>query len=277
MYPALSPGAIGVKLPFQECARLAAQAGFGGIAVDVSTSEPDAVRQVLAANKLEPAAWGLPVDFRKDDAAFQEGLAKLPAVAKAAKALGATRCSTWILPFSDDLPFERNFELHATRLRPCAEVLAEYDCRLALEFVGTKSMRDGHKYAFIHTQDGMLELVRAVGGSNVGLLFDSFHWYTSNGTREDIARLSEALIVDAHINDAVAGRRPEGQIDNERALPGETEVIDLVGFLQGLKAIGYTGPVTPEPFSQRVREMAPADAVRATGEALLGVWRKAGV
>jgi sugar phosphate isomerase/epimerase len=277
MYPALSPGAIGVKLPFEECAKLAAQAGFGGITVDVGTAEPDAARRVLGANKLQPAAWGLPIEFRKDEAAFQEGLKKLPAIAKTAKALGATRCSTWILPFSDELPFEPNFELHASRLRPCAEVLAEHGCRFAVEFVGTKSMRDGHKYEFIHTQQGMLDLCDAIGASNVGLLFDSFHWYTSNGTLEDIAKLSDALVVDTHINDAIQGRGPEGQIDNERALSGETGVIDLVGFLQGLKAIGYTGPVTPEPFSQRVREMAPADAIRATGEALLGVWRKAGL
>ena len=276
MYPALAPGAIGVRLPFEECAQLAAEAGFQGISVDPS-GDPSAVRRVLEANRLEPASWGLPVEFRKDEAAFQEGLKKLSAIAKAAKAIGATRCSTWILPFSDELPFERNFEQLATRLRPCAEVLAEHGCRFAVEFVGTKSLRDGHKYEFIHTQEGMLELVKAISTSNVGLLFDSFHWYTSGGRRDDIRKLTDALVVDAHINDAIEGRGAEGQIDNERALPGETGVIDLVGFLQGLKGIGYTGPVSPEPFSQRVREMAPADAIKATADALLGVWRKAGV
>jgi sugar phosphate isomerase/epimerase len=54
-------------------------------------------------------------------------------------------------------------------------------------------------------------------------------------------------------------------------------VIDVVGFLQGLKEIGYTGPVTPEPFSQRLRRMPAEDAIRETAEALLGVWQKAGV
>ena len=276
MYPALAPGAIGVRLPFEECAQLAAKAGFQGISVDPS-GDTAMVGRVLEANRLEPASWGLPVEFRKDDATFQDGLKKLSAIAKAAKAIGATRCSTWILPFSDELPFERNFEQLAARLRPCAEVLAEHGCRFAVEFVGTKSLRDGHKYEFIHTQEGMLELVKAIGTSNVGLLFDSFHWYTSGGTRDSIRRLTDALVVDTHINDAIEGRGPEGQIDNERALPGETGVIDLVGFLQGLKGIGYTGPVSPEPFSQRVREMSPADAIKATADALLGVWRKAGV
>ncbi len=276
MYPALSPGMIGVSMPFEDCAKLAAEAGFRGITVNLA-ADPDATRRTLEAHKLQPAAWGLPVEFRKDEAAFQDGLKKLPAVAKVAKSIGATRCSTWMLPFSDELTFDEHFTLFETRLRPCAEVLAEHGCRLGLEFVGTKTMRDGHKFEFIHTQQGMLELCRAIGTPNLGLLFDSFHWYTSHGTRDDIGALSDALVVDTHINDAVQGRTSEEQIDNERKLPGETGVIDLMGFLQGLKAIGYSGPVTPEPFSQRVRDMAPAEAIRATADALLGVWRKAGV
>jgi sugar phosphate isomerase/epimerase len=279
MYPALSPGAIGVSLPFEETARLAAEAGFKGIAMDMgaAAANPEGVRRVLETNKLSPASWGLPVEFRKSDADFQEGLPRLAELAKVAKQVGAPRCSTWILPFSDELPFEENFQLHATRLRACAEVLAEQECRLGVEFVGTKTWRQGHKYEFLHTQEGMLGLCEAIGTGNVGLLFDCFHWYTSGGTKDDIHRLSDALIVDAHINDAVAGRGPEEQIDNDRRLPGESGVIDLTTFLQGLKAIGYTGPIAPEPFSPRLKEMSPEDAVRTTAESLLKVWEEAGV
>ena len=105
MYPTLSPGMIGVQLPFEECVKLAAEAGFKGIAVDMgaATANPSGVRQLLEGNKLAPAAWGLPVDFRKDDQTFQAGLANLPEMAKVARQIGAVRCSTWILPFSDTL------------------------------------------------------------------------------------------------------------------------------------------------------------------------------
>jgi len=279
MYPALSPGAIGVNLPFEECARLAAEAGFKGIETDMGAAGKDAeaVRRVLEANKLSPAAWPLPVEFRADETTFQQNLSRLPEMARAARQIGAARCSTWIMPFSDTLTFEENFELHKTRLRACAEVLAEHDCRLGLEFVGTPSMRKDHAHGFLFDQEGMLGLCEAIGTGNVGLLFDSFHWYTSGGTKDDIHKLSDALVVDAHINDGVEGRGPDEQIDDERRLPGETGVIDLKVFLQGLKAIGYTGPVTPEPFSQKLREMGPRDAIRATAEALMKVWREAGV
>lgn len=279
MYPALATGAIGVSLPFEECARLAAEAGFQGIGVDVgaAVADPGSVRRVLEGNKLRPAAWGLPVEFRGEDEKFRSGLAGLPEMAKAAKQIGADRCSTWILPFSDSLPFAANFELHRDRLRQCAEVLAEHGIRLGLEFVGPKTLRAGHPHEFIYTQEGMLQLCQAIGTGNVGLLFDCFHWYTSHGTKEDIRKLSDALVVDVHINDAAEGRGPDEQMDNQRRLPGESGVIDVVGFLQGLKEIGYTGPVTPEPFSQKLRRMPAEDAIRVTAEALLGVWQKAGV
>ncbi|MBN1458546.1 MAG: sugar phosphate isomerase/epimerase [Armatimonadetes bacterium] len=279
MYPALGPGMIGVSLPFEESARLAADVGFRGISVDMGAAAEDAdnVRRVLETNKLSPASWGLPVNFRKDEALFQEGLQRLPESAKIANRVGALRCSTWILPFSDSLTFEDNFQLHATRLRACAEVLAEQNCRLGLEFVGPKTLRQGHTHEFISTQEGMLELCQTIGTGNVGLLFDSFHWYTSAGTEADIHKLSDALVVDAHINDGVEGRSPDEQIDNDRRLPGETGVIDLNTFLQGLKAIGYTGPVVPEPFSPRLKEMPPEEAVRITAESLFKVWEEAGV
>jgi sugar phosphate isomerase/epimerase len=279
MYPSLDPGAIGVRLPFEECARLAADAGFKGISVHVASAvrDAEAVRCVLERNKLLPGAWGLPVEFRQEEDTYREGLAGLPELAKAAKQVGAVRCSTYILPFSEGLTFEQNFELHRTRLRACAEVLAEHGCRLGLEFVGPKTLREGREHEFVHTQEGMLELCEGIGTGNVGLLLDSFHWFTSHAGIEDIRKLSDALVVDVHINDGTAGRGPDEQIDNERALPGATGVIDLVEFLQGLKAIGYTGPVTPEPFSETVRAMAPEDAIRATGEAVLKVWREAGV
>jgi len=279
MYPALSPGAIGVGLPFEETAKLAAAAGFKGISIDigVAAADPDGVRRVLERNKLLPAAWGLPVEFRKDDEAFKQGLPRLAECAKAGKQIGADRCSTWILPFSDSLPFERNFGSHRDRLRACAEVLADHGCRLGLEFVGPQTARAGHPNEFVFTQDGMLKLCEAIGTGNCGLLFDSFHWYTSHGIPEDILRLSDALVVDVHINDGAEGRGPDEQIDNDRRLPGESGVIDLTSFLKNLKEIGYTGPVTPEPFSAKLRGMSPADAVNATAAALLDVWQKAGV
>jgi sugar phosphate isomerase/epimerase len=62
-----------------------------------------------------------------------------------------------------------------------------------------------------------------------------------------------------------------------RTLPGETGVIDIAGFLQALRKIGYEGPVMVEPFSERVRQLPPEEACAATAAALNKVWRQAGL
>jgi sugar phosphate isomerase/epimerase len=154
------------------------------------------------------------------------------------------------------------------RLRPAAQILADHGVRLGLEFVGPRTLRQGHKFSFISTMEGMLGLCAAIGTGNVGLLLDSFHWYTAHGTAQDIASLRNQDVVLVHLNDGVAGKGPDEQQDLVRALPGETGVIDLTTFLGGLRAIGYDGPVVVEPFSDRLKAMSPADAAAATRQAL---------
>jgi len=45
----------------------------------------------------------------------------------------------------------QNFKLHASRLRPVAQMLADQGMRLGFEYVGTQSLRNSRKYPFIHT------------------------------------------------------------------------------------------------------------------------------
>jgi sugar phosphate isomerase/epimerase len=111
----------------------------------------------------------------------------------------------------------------------------------------------------------------------MGLLLDCWHWYTSGGTTKDFEAWNKNTIVDVHVNDAPKGIPVDKQRDNKRGMPGETGVIDIKGFLQGLKRIGYDGPVMAEPFSERVRKMKPENAVRATKESLDKIWKIAGI
>ncbi len=62
-----------------------------------------------------------------------------------------------------------------------AQILADHGCRLGLEFVGPKTLRDSQRYPFIYTMAGMLALGDAIGTGNVGLLLDCYHLYTSHG------------------------------------------------------------------------------------------------
>jgi sugar phosphate isomerase/epimerase len=49
-------------------------------------------------------------------------------------------------------------------------------------------------------------------------------------------------------------------------------VIDLAAFMGALVALGYTGPVIVEPFSERVRRMSPNEALAATKASLDAIW-----
>jgi sugar phosphate isomerase/epimerase len=70
------------------------------------------------------------------------------------------------------------------------------------------------------------------------------------------------------------------QIDNVRCLPGDTGVIPNGALLKTLHGIGYDGPVTVEPFSQTLREIAasdPLEAARITKRSLDKVFAEAGL
>jgi sugar phosphate isomerase/epimerase len=281
MFRNLSPGTIGIRADLESTAAIAARSGWQGI--DLPTGEatrlaaersPDDVAAIFMRAGLRLGGWGLPIDWRTGY--DQAALAKLGEQAALARRLGTTRAYTAVLPASDDLPFQENFNYHIAQLQPIARVLAEHGCRLGLEFIGPRTMRDGRRYGFIYSLEGMLCLAQAIG-PNVGLLVDSYHWYTSLGTLADIRALRAEDIVYVHINDAPAGVAVEAQLDLVRCLPGATGVIDLTGFLNTIREVGYDGPVTPEPFEKRLETLTPDEASRETHAHLLEVWRHAGL
>ena len=284
MFRSLSPGAIGIRASFIESLELAKAANFQGLDINmgavaklVEENSVDYVKGLFDNAGLKMGAWGLPVNWRGDEADFEKGLEGLHLSAKLAESLGCSRLSTWVLPFSQDKPFEENFQFHIQRFRPIGDILNEYGCQLGLEFIGPRTMRVEKEHEFIYTMEGMLELCDEIGTGNMGLLLDAWHWYTSHGTLDDLKKLTVDQVVHVHINDAPKGIPIDDQVDNVRRLPGETGVIDLVGFLKCLDEIGYEGPVTPEPFSDKVKGLPPLEAAQMTAKGLLKVWNAAGL
>ena len=279
MYRALATGAIGVNVSFEEQVRLAAAYGFQGIGVGMPEVERlglNTVSDLLVKNHLLPAVTGIPVNFREDDATFEKDMAALPTFVRTMTDLGCTRAATWIMPVLKDKSYAEAFEQLRSRTARICEVIARYGMRYGLEFVGPKTIRTG-KPEFIHDQKGMLELIHAVGASNLGLLLDCFHWYTSHGTAADLAQLTDQLIILVHVNDAIAGRTPDEQIDSQRAMPGETGVVDIAAFMSALQKMNYTGPVVVEPFCPWLGKLSPDEAVQKTAQSLDKIWAIAGL
>ncbi len=276
MIPCLNPATTGQCEGLEEFLGAAAEHGFGGIDYDIRRVEEmiegrstEAVRDLFASKNVELASFGLPVDFRADEAAFKEHLEGLPRLAAASANVGCSRCCTWLPPSTDKPVAEFTCQV-IRRLRECAEILADQEIRLAIEWVGPPSARTLQR-DFIHTLEGDLELIAAINQPNVGLLFDSFHWFTTGGTISQIESLPSELLVYVHVNDA-PDKPIEQQMDLERVLPGEG-VIDLKGMLRALKEKGYQGFLSVEVFDKELRELGVDAAAKKAKAALDEVLR----
>ncbi len=284
MFKNLSTGAIGIRANMKEGLELAQAAGFEGLDLDIGAASQLAqehsvqyVKDLWAAAGIAMGGWGFGVNWRGPDADYYTGLAQLPSKAKLAAELGCFRTTTVVGPASNEMTYQENWDFSVKRLRPVAEILKTHGHSLGLEFIGPATSRKAATYLFAYSMDAMLGLAAAVGTGNVGLLFDTWHWYTCRSTVDDVKKLSTSDVVYVHINDAPAGIDPDEQIDNIRCLPAETGVIPLAELMNVLSNMGYDGPVTPEPFSQKVNAMAPADAAKATAASLDQVWKNAGL
>ncbi len=268
----LSPGAIGVKAPPRDLVALALKHGFDAV-------EPpgDFLGRLGGAELAEfragmkGLAWGaagFPVDFRGDDEKFKTSLESLPAKASALQRAGVESVSTWLSPASNDMSREESFQRHAKRLRESAKVLRDHGLRLGLEYVGTPTLREGRKHPFIYNMRGTRELIAEIGTGNVGLVLDSWHWWISGDTEQDLAALTPRDVISVDLNDAPVGIPIEKQQDGRRELPAATGVIPVSKFLHALQRIGYTGPVRAEPFNKPLNDMEDEAACAAVITAL---------
>ena len=274
MFSTLSPGALGLRLDHPTAVDLAARHGFGGVDPDL-----DHFRTLGVAGTTEHAAavrekglqWGmagLPVPLDAPPAEFRQALVDLPENLELLTAAGVTRVGTWIRPMHDRLDHRQNWRLHLGRLSLVAGLLEDAGIRLGLEYIGPKTFWSTERFPFIHSLREARELIAESGATNVGLILDSYHWYTAGDDAEALAGLTDADIVSVDVNDARDDRERDQQQDLDRRLPFATGVIDLESFLRGVGGAGYTGPVKVEPFLPSLAER-PVDEVLAEVSGLL--------
>ncbi|MBC7367697.1 MAG: sugar phosphate isomerase/epimerase [Undibacterium sp.] len=278
---ALTPGSIGVTVQSQrELNEIAQRHGFEAVEprpAEIAAMTPEQIAETqadLGAKKLVWAAAGSPVDFRKDEATFRAGLAELPKIAAGLRRAGVQRVGTWLGPSSDELTYRANFRQHVARLGEVARVLRDHELRLGLEYVGTQLLLVGKRYPFVHTLAETRELIAEIGTGNVGLVLDTWHWWTAGDTVADLLTLKNAEVVSVDLNDAPAGVLKAQRKDNARELPAATGVIEVAAFLGALVTLGYDGPVRAEPFNAALNalenEPACAAAARRRAVGLIG-------
>lgn len=271
-------GMIGVKATQLEAIDLAYRHGFEVVEpqtdylASLSAGELGKLLGDLKLKHLEFGASSIRVNFGAGEGEFHAAMKRLPAFAKTLQRAGVTRATKFVTPSDDTFTYLENFKRHASRVTEVASVLGDHGVRVGLEYVATKTSWTKQRYPFIHTMKEMRELIAEMGRPNVGLLIDSFFWYTAGETAADLLALTNKDVVFVHLNDAPPGIPVDEQLDQRRELPAATGVIDLAMFLNCLNKIGFDGPVCAEPFNEALRKLPREEAVAATSKAMKEVF-----
>ncbi|MEM8782129.1 MAG: sugar phosphate isomerase/epimerase family protein [Planctomycetota bacterium] len=277
MYASLMTDLIDVRVSPEQAATLAHRHGFVGL--DLRLNDDDAPQTAAQAEPIRRRMDELglragycsilPGKFSADADEWSRHRVRLEARCAVAQALGFTRTCAVVLPFHPTLAFDDAMDLHRTRLDDVLPVLAQHGIALGLEYVSPITRRADQPNEFIHDLAGMLDLIERAGRpEHLGLLLDTFHWHCAGESEHDLAALPASRVVGVHLNDAIADRPTERQRVDERELPGATGVIDLAGFMRGLRRAGYAGPISSEPSHPRWKTVDPDDACAQTGRAV---------
>jgi sugar phosphate isomerase/epimerase len=200
----------------------------------------------------------LPVEVRKDQAAFESTFGKLEEACRFAAQVGCRVALLGIPPSSEQLKAEQ-CKIYRERLKQCCAVLDDYSIRLALECITPLHMRRAHPYEFIWRNGEMLDFGLSVS-PNAGLILDAWHWHHGGGDPESIRSVPADRILDVHLSDS-GPDAAEDIRDFERLLPGQG-VIDFRLFLQLLDEKRYCGAFAVEVFGGPIQKLAPDEAAR---------------
>jgi sugar phosphate isomerase/epimerase len=267
------------QMPWPDFVRLAGKLGYGGVDVNLTAAKTDGVDATRALFKemhVTPAVANLPLPFATpDEAVFQEGLKLLHENAQFASAIGLNRMMAVLSPASP-VPKDERRKFVKDRVAAIAEVLQRSKIRLGLEFLGPVYFRSNAKspHTFIYTLPETVALADECG-PGIGVVLDAWHWHHSGGSTAEIVAAGKARIVHVHVSDAKPAP-PEEVRDNQRHMPGEG-VIDLLGFFQSLKKIGYVDGVSPEPLGRVPADMPAEEGARLGLATTLAVMKKAGL
>jgi|SRR5215831_8071862 len=138
-------------------------------------------------------------------------------------------------------------------LRDLSEIAAEHNVSIAFEFLGESDCS-------VQTLGLASEIVGRTGCDNLGLVIDSFHFYTGGSTIEMIDVLDPSRLFIFHIDDAED--LPRRQLtDAERLLPG-LGILPLRKIIAAFKRIGYDANASVEIFRPEYWERDPFELAR---------------
>lgn len=144
-------------------------------------------------------------------------------------------------------------------LRELASIGERHGVALAFEFLGQADCS-------VKTLELADEIVIKVNRRNIGLVLDSFHFYTGGSTIKMIDALDPKRLFIFHIDDAE--NLPLDQLtDANRLLPG-LGILPLKEIIAAFKRIGYDANASVEIFRPEYWERDPFELARAAKAAV---------
>ena len=241
-------------------------APFGAVRALVEQTSAASVRELFAAHNTLPSSMGLmPAGIYAPEADFMQSLDRFSQNCALAASVGCRRTGSYF-PNRTPLPPGEARRILKERTAILAERAEPHGIAIGLEFLGLRTFRLDEPHAFISNAPDTMTMLHETGRPNVGLILDSFHYFTSGGDLAQIEALRAQDIVHLHVNDA-----PHADVtrleDTDRVLPGRG-VIDLTGWFQAIAAIGYDGYVAIEIFDDEFRKQDRDTAARIAKQSL---------
>ena len=147
-------------------------------------------------------------------------------------------------------------------LRDLASIAERSRVALAFEFLGEKDCS-------VQKLDLADEIVEKVNRANIGLVIDSFHFYTGGSTIDMIDAIDPKRLFIFHIDDA-EDLPPEQLTDARRLLPG-LGILPLKEIIAAFRRIGYDANASVEIFRPEYWERDPFELAREAKAAMESV------
>ncbi|OEL01117.1 sugar phosphate isomerase/epimerase [Staphylococcus casei] len=146
-------------------------------------------------------------------------------------------------------------------LKQLALLAAEYDIKLALEFLGAP-------YATVNTFNQAHAIIEDINDPNVGIVLDFFHFHAMGSRLDDLKNGNIDNIFLLHINDV--DDYPIGILtDEDRCFPG-LGAIDIPGILSTLKDMAFQGEyISIELFRPEYYQMPAEDVIKKSKETMI--------
>mgnify|MGYP001024348775 CR=1 FL=1 len=250
-------GATTMPYPLEEDIRSAGAVGFQEVEIWASkldeylkSGSTASLRALLERFGVSPATiCPCGMSFFGD---VDSTLAQLEQRAKTAAEIGCPVLLVCPDAPPQDMPLDRAFDKAASEALRYADIAHRYGVKIAIEPLGM--------HPFVPGPAEALCIINQANHPALGLMMDTFHYYKSGVSIEDVKDIPIDKLFIVHINDCEDRPREELN-DGHRLYPGEG-ILPLVETLRVLKEKGYQGALSVEIFRQEYWQQ-PVDQIAA--------------